>query len=260
MMVEPPPPPQPPPPPPNTLNRPLPPNTLNLPPSTLNPPPVIAWPSPDGGGSPGRGAVLSVIGGVILAFVALTVVVALRSGSIASHPSARQLPPPIRDAVVLVPLGEFPVDRANEIAAREAADYGLQIRVAPSLLIDPSAIDTGRGQLTAERLIQSIAAAHPEFGGRTLVIGLTTQDIYIAGQPDWSWAFGLRNGSGLAIVSSARMSRSLDPGGEWNRLTKMVTRDIGFLYYGLEGTGDRGDVLYDNILSLEDLIRIGDHL
>jgi hypothetical protein len=40
----------------------------------------------------------------------------------------------------------------------------------------------------------------------------------------------------------------------------MVTRDIGFVYYGLRATSDPGDILYDNILSLEDLIRIGDHL
>jgi predicted Zn-dependent protease len=224
-----------------------------------SPPPVIAWSSPDGGGSPGRGATLSVIG-VVLALVALIVVVVLRSGAIASHPPARQLPPPIRDAVVLVPLGAFPIGRANEIAAGEAAVYGLPISVAPTLPIDPFAVDSSRGQLVGEALAQSIAAAHPESRARTLVIGLTTSDIYIAGRPDWSWAFGLRNQSGVAVVSSARMGRPLDVNGEWNRLTKMVTRDIGFLYYGLEGTGDRGDVLYDNILSLEDLIRIGDHL
>jgi predicted Zn-dependent protease len=224
-----------------------------------SPPPVIAWSSPDGGGSPGRGATLSVIG-VVLALVALIVVVVLRSGAIASHPPARQLPPPIRDAVVLVPLGAFPIGRANEIAAGEAAAYGLPISVAPTLPIDPFAVDSSRGQLVGEALAQSIAAAHPESRARTLVIGLTTSDIYIAGRPDWSWAFGLRNQSGVAVVSSARMGRPLDVNGEWNRLTKMVTRDIGFLYYGLEGTGDRGDVLYDNILSLDDLIRIGDHL
>jgi predicted Zn-dependent protease len=201
-----------------------------------------------------------VIAGILLAVAALVVVVAFRSGSIASHPPARQLPPPIRDAVVLVPLGEFPVGQANEIAAKEAADYGLPISVAPTLPIDPFTVDSSRGQLVGEELAQSIAAAHPESRARTLVIGLTTSDIYIAGRPDWSWAFGLRNQNGVAVVSSARMGRAEDVNGEWNRLTKMVTRDIGFLYYGLEGTGDRDDVLYDNILDLDDLIRIGDHL
>jgi hypothetical protein len=202
-----------------------------------------------------------VIVGVVLATAALVVVVALRSGSIATHPPARQLPQPIRDSVVLVPLGEFPVDRAIQIAAKEAADYGLPITVASPLAIPEQAVDRGRGgQLTSEVLAQSIAAAHPETAGRTLAIGLTTQDIYIASQPDWRFAFGLRNRSGVAVVSSARMGRFLDLDGEWNRLTKMVTRDIGFLYYGLPGTSDPGDTLYDNILSLEDLIRIGDHL
>jgi predicted Zn-dependent protease len=224
-----------------------------------HPPPIIAWSDPDGGGSPGRGAALFVIG-AILALVALIVVIVLRSGSIASHPPARQLPPPIRDAVVVVPLGEFPIDRATQIAAREAADYGLRISVAPTLPIDPVAIDSSRRQLVGEELAQSIAAAHPESRARTLVIGLTTSDIYIAGRPDWSWAFGLRNQSGVAVVSSARMGRAQDVNGEWDRLRKMVTRDIGFLYYGLQGTADRDDVLYDNILDLDDLIRIGDHL
>jgi hypothetical protein len=205
--------------------------------------------------------VLTVIGGVLLAVAALVIVVAFRSGSIATHPSARELPQPIRDAVVLVPLGEFPVDRANEIAAKEAADYGLPITVASPLTIPDSAADRGRGgQLTGEVLAQSIGGAHPETAGRTLAIGLTTEDIYIAGRPDWRFAFGLRNRSGVAVVSSARMGRFLDFDGEWNRLTKMVTRDIGFLYYGLQTTSDPGDILYDNILSLDDLVRIGDHL
>jgi predicted Zn-dependent protease len=189
-----------------------------------------------------------------------TFVAVIRSGSIAPHPSARELPTPIRDAVVIVPLGEFPVDRANEIAAKEAADYGLPISVASPIAIHPSAINADRDQLTGEVLAQLIVGAHPEANNRTLVIGLTTQDIYIAGRPDWTFAFGLRNSGGVAVASSARMGRPLDPGGEWNRLTKMVTRDIGFLYYGLAATGDRGDVLYEDILRLDDLVRIGDHL
>jgi predicted Zn-dependent protease len=226
----------------------------------LPPPPAVGWSSPEGGDPLGRGALLAIIGGIFLSVAALVVVVVARSGAISPHPPSRPLPAPIRDAVVLVPLGDFPIDRANEIAAKEAADYGLPISVAPSLAIPDSAFDRGRGQLTSERLAESITGAHPESNGRTLVIGLTTQDIYLAGRPEWRFAFGGRNSSGVAVVSSARMGRFLDPGGEWNRLTKMVTRDIGFLYYGLEGSGDRGDVLYDNILSLDDLIRIGDHL
>ena len=234
-------------------------------PAGADPPPVptpaVRWSGPEGGSSFGGGVVITVIGGVLLAVAALVIVVVFRSGSSVTHPPARELPHPIRDAVVLVPLGEFPVDRANEIAAKEAAEYGLPITVASPLAIPATAVDTGRGgQLTAERLAESIAAAHPEGYGRTLVIGLTTQDIYLAGRPDWRFAFGARNQSGVAVVSSARMSRFLDFDGEWHRLTKMVTRDIGFLYYGLPATSDPGDVLDGTILGLEDLIRIGDHL
>ena len=224
------------------------------------PPPVVSWTDPGTARPSALPPLPIVLAGFIAAFVALIVVVVLSSGAMTSHPSGRQLPPPIRDAVVLVPLGEFPSDKANEIAGREASDYGLPIRVATSIPIEASQLDSGRGQLVAERLIQSIAAVHPESAGRTLVIGLTVEDIYIAGRPDWRFAFGLRDGGGVAIVSSARMGRFLDPGGEWSRTAKMVTRSIGFLYYGLAPTRDPTDVLYDNILSLEDLIRIGDHL
>ena len=229
-------------------------------PAALPPPPVVGWLTPDGDDPFGRGARLAIIAGIVLSLAALVVVLAARSGAFSSHPPARQLPAPIRDAVVLVPLGDFPLDQANGIAAKEAADYRLPISVASSLPIPDRARDLRRGQLTGEVLAESIRAVHPEGDDRTLVIGLTTQDIYIAGRADWRFAFGVRNSSGVAVVSSARMGRFLDPGGEWNRLTKMVTRDIGFLYYGLEGTGDRGDILYDNILSLDDLIRIGNHL
>jgi hypothetical protein len=224
------------------------------------PPPVVSWTDPGAPRLSGLPPLPLVLAGFLVAFVALIVVVVLQTGAFASHPSGRQLPPPIRDAVVLVPLGDFPADQANKIATREASDYGLPIRVAGAIPIGASELDSGRGQLVAERLIQSIAAVHPESAGRTLVIGLTIEDMYIAGRPDWRFAFGLRDGGGVAIVSSARMGRFLDPGGEWSRTTKMVTRSIGFLYYGLAPTHDPTDVLYDNILSLEDLIRIGDHL
>jgi hypothetical protein len=238
--------------------------TDDLPPPPFDPaaqptPPVVGWPTPDGGGSFGRGAVLTAVFGIVLTLTALVVVLVPRSGVVSSHPPARQLPPPIRNAVLLVPLGDFPGGLANAIASREAADYGLRISVAPTLPIPPAAMDVGRGQLMGERLEEAIAAAHPESGGSTLVIGLTVQDIYLLGRPDWQFAFGIRD-YGVALVSSARMSRPFDPGGEWNRLGKMVTRYIGFSFYGLEATGDRGDVLYDNILSLDDLIRMSDHL
>jgi hypothetical protein len=229
-------------------------------PTALPPPPVVVWPAPGDGGSFGRGAVLTVVVGIVLTLVALIVFLLFRTGAISSHPPARQLPPPIRVAVVLVPLGDFPVDRANAIAAQEAADYGLRISVAPSLPIPPAAVDARRGQLTAERLADAIGKAHLESYGGTLVIGLTTQDVYIASRPDWRFAFGIRYTSGIGLASSARMSRSFDPGGEWNRLGKMVTRYIGLLYYGLQATDDPGDVLYDNILSIDDLVRMSDHL
>ncbi len=220
------------------------------------PPPVVAWPAPGPAGGVDRRLLAVAIAFAVVAVGALWM---LGSGSLDPHPAPRQLPPPIRDAVVLVPLGAFPVDQATAIATRESSDYGLPVTVALPVPIGPAATDAGRGQLVAERLVESIAAVHPESQARTLVIGLTTEDMYIAGIPEWRFAFGIRNRGGVAVVSSARMTGLL-PGGEWDRLRKMVTRDIGFNCYGLPASDDPGDILYRNILGLQDLDRIGDHL
>ena len=196
---------------------------------------------------------------VVLGLAVLVGVAVTLARTADPHPAHRQLPTPIRDSVVLVPVGSFPADQATAIAAHETAEYGVPVTVAATIPIDPSTRDVARRQIVAERLVGEIAAAHPEAASRTLVIGLLTEDIYIAGVPDWDWAFGLRDGSGVAIVSTARMT-GLDANRPWARLEKMVTRDIGFKVFGLAATKDPGDALYGNILSLRDLDRISDHL
>ncbi|HEY8801222.1 MAG TPA: hypothetical protein VIM20_11540, partial [Candidatus Limnocylindrales bacterium] len=82
------------------------------------PPPVVSWTDPGTARPSALPPLPIVLAGFLAAFVALIVVVVLSSGAMTSHPSGRQLPPPIRDAVVLVPLGAFPSDKANEIAGR----------------------------------------------------------------------------------------------------------------------------------------------
>ena len=179
-------------------------------------------------------------------------------GLAVSHDLSR----PIRRAVVLVPLDDFPAERATAIRDRLSADYGLPITVAPSLAVRDETFDSASGQLVAESVVHHLGAFHPEWQGGVLVIGLTTTDLRIDGRPDWRFAFSYRVSDGLAVVSSANLSVFIDLGEDarWNRFGKMVLRNVAFLYYGLRPTSDPADILYDNILRAGDVDHIPDHL
>ncbi len=164
--------------------------------------------------------------------------------------------------MVLVPLDDFPADRATAIRDRLAADYRLPISVAESLSIHDETFDPASNQLVAESVIDQLGALHPEWQGGVLVIGLTTTDMRIEGRPDWRFAFSYRVSDGVAVVSSANMSVLLDfgEGARWNRFGKMVLRQVAFLYYGLQPVTNPDDLLYNTILSTGDVDRIADHL
>jgi hypothetical protein len=51
--------------------------------------------------------------------------------------------------------------------------------------------------------------------------------------------------------------RFADP---WQLLRKMLTRELGFLCFRLTATGDPADLMYQDVLSVDDLIRMDDHL
>lgn len=162
--------------------------------------------------------------------------------------------PPVERAVYLAPFGEFPRDEADALVAHYLEKFDLTISVLPSIPIPDGAVDAGRGQLIAERLLDAIAAsavvaADPD----AVVIGLTNVDMYIAFE-DWKYAYGLRSGGLLAVVSSARMRDGFaNEARQHQRLRKMVTKNIGILYYGLSVSDDPRSVLYRNILGPQDL-------
>jgi predicted Zn-dependent protease len=71
-----------------------------------------------------------------------------------------------------------------------------------------------------------------------VLIGITEADMYTLDE-SWNFALGLRQGR-AAVVSSARMDPGHFPNGTpvdsallHRRLVKMISREIGFLYYFL---------------------------
>jgi hypothetical protein len=91
-----------------------------------------------------------------------------------------------------------------------------------------------------------------------VVIGLLKDDMYTSGVPAWRFAFGVRSQDGLAVVSQTRMDPHIlgltpDPALRMRRLQKMVVREVGVLSLGLGLNRNARSVLYDTILSTDDL-------
>jgi predicted Zn-dependent protease len=159
---------------------------------------------------------------------------------------------------------DFPADQVASLVDYYRARYGITAKVLPLAGLDPAAWDEERGQFVAEGAIASIKAVHGNVAGdpRNIIIGLIAADLYIRDRPDWKFAFGLRSEDGrIGVVSTARMGW---PGGARGqtelpvRLRKMVSRDVGFLYFGLAPTNDPSSVLYRDVLGVDDLDRMSD--
>jgi predicted Zn-dependent protease len=131
--------------------------------------------------------------------------------------------------------------------------------------VDDDVLDARRNQLIAENLIQSMVHNYRNIAQdeSAVLIGVTSQDMYPRGE-DWQFCFGWRTPrSHAAVVSTARMDLHYpgEPGFEatpTKRLRKMVTKDIGILYYGMSTNGDPKSVLYGGILGIQELDQVSE--
>lgn len=186
-----------------------------------------------------------------------TVLVALAAAAAPAQPR------PVNAAarVYLAPLGPFPSTLLGDLVAYYRSRLALEVHTAPPFGLEPSTMDPQRQQLVAEEVIALLRRTRPELAPH-VIIGLTTYDLYIRGNPDWEWAFSYRERT-TAVVSVARM----DPA-NWGepadverlrtRLRKMVSKNLGIMYYGLSPGSDRRSVLFGPILGLDDLDAIGE--
>jgi predicted Zn-dependent protease len=168
-------------------------------------------------------------------------------------------------SIYFVPIGDFPRERLEPLIQYYRQKYNLEIAVVNSIPVDPATRDDARRQLMAERLVASVRNAVPEhtYNPKEILIGFTSEDIYPTSQ-NWQFAFGWRQTSlGAAVVSTARMSlhyaeEPSDDNFAETRLRKMVTKDIGILYYGLDPSRNPRSVLYSQILGIEELDQVGE--
>ena len=164
--------------------------------------------------------------------------------------------------VYFVPLGDFPPDVVESLIPHYRDKYGLDIKTAPAVPLAAEAINPRRRQLIAEAAVDLMKQAHPELANdpKAILIGLTNVDMYIA-RYDWQFTFSWRGEGKYAVVSNARMSLGstvLPAEKVESRLRKMVTKNIGILYYRLPQSDDPRSVLYKNVGGISELDYMGE--
>jgi predicted Zn-dependent protease len=164
--------------------------------------------------------------------------------------------------VHFVTLGEFPLALRDSLAEHYSKKYKLQIEMLPGLTLDSDAMDAQRHQLIAEKAIRLVKQAYPSLAedSQSIVIGLTAQDMYIS-KKNWRFAFSYRADDRFAIVSCGRMHLGLSANQSQEfeaRIRKMVTKNIGVLYYHLPQSIHPRSVMYGAIGGIEELDFMGE--
>jgi predicted Zn-dependent protease len=170
--------------------------------------------------------------------------------------------------VVVVPMGTVQADLIDTVSRRVGERWSIPIEVRPRVALDPSLIDARRRQVIAERSLAWLEARFAPEASDRIVIGVVGEDLYIAGR-SWRYAFSLRKrrspAPGLAIMSIARMSEAFYGHPEdrtvlASRFGKMLTKNVGVLYFGLPLSEDPRSVMFDDVMGPDDLDRMGDAL
>ena len=164
------------------------------------------------------------------------------------------------DTIYLVPIGSAPMAEINDLAAHYRAKFGVKVTVLPQL--DPvyGDYDGERQQLIAEKITQTLLRTYSDYRDKKtdVIIGITGQDMYPKSE-DWAFCFGWRDQDGrAAVASTARMELHYpgEPDSEAtlrNRLRKVVTKDIGVLYYDKPQSENPKSVLYSGIMGIQEL-------
>lgn len=181
-------------------------------------------------------------------------------GEAGTRPAPRKTK--VSKEIILVPLGDFPDSKVQALVNYYSEKYKLRVKTVPPIKINPAVIDPQRRQMVAEDALEMMQWGYPRLSGdpRAVMIGLTNVDMYIR-QYNWQFTFSWRQYGRFAVVSDARMSLGAPRVSEDKinaRLRKMVTKNIGIMYYDLEQSENPRSVLYRDIGGLEELDYMGE--
>ncbi len=181
--------------------------------------------------------------------------------SVPSHSAAN---PDIVD-VYVVPMDDFPEDKAAEIANVMADDMQLWVKSSVRLGNLYASKLPGTNQLIAEEIIeksQPIIRRFANSSEKTYFLILTTRDINLSAG-NLRFVFASHNkGYNSSVVSLHRMVNYINGTPVFDEITKsrlykMMKRSIGEMRFGWQRTTNINDIMYAPIMSLDDLDRMG---
>jgi len=161
-----------------------------------------------------------------------------------------------------VGVGHVQPDLVKQLAAHFRQTLGINVEELPTVSFDRVTVDNHRTQVVAEELVAAIRRRYPA-AARDIdarIIGVTGDDMYLRSMAT-SWAFGFSwrsDDEHMAVVSYARMDPtalglSPDPDMLRSRVTKMVAKDIGVLYFALPLSNNPSSALYGNVGGTDEL-------
>jgi YD repeat-containing protein len=166
--------------------------------------------------------------------------------------------------VYFVPLGKPQSLLSSDLLSYYRKKYGFEPRVLAPIPLPAWTKDETRHQFIAEELVEAMKRAYPQLANDpdAILIGVTDEDMYLS-EVNWNYAFGWRQEERFAIVSTARMDpvfnkEPANPKLAEARARKMITKEIGLLYYHLQPSYDLSSALYNSIGGVEDLDEMGE--
>ncbi len=162
--------------------------------------------------------------------------------------------------IYFVPIGNVSRADIDGLVGHYRQKFGLESTILPALLPVASDVNPDRHQLIAENVLDSMHKTYSRYieNNLSVLIGITSDDMYPLGQ-DWRFCFGWRQtGIHSAVVSTARMDLHYEgepasQANETSRLQKMVTKDIGIMYFNRSPNDDPHSVLFNGIMGIQEL-------
>ena len=168
--------------------------------------------------------------------------------------------------IFFIPITDFPVSELQPLADYYRSKYGLEIEVKPNLRVTSTQYDSNRQQFIAEELVALMRRTYPALdeAGKAVLVGVIGEDMYIR-KMNWHYAFAYRRDDDrAAVVSSARMNYGFlslwqaSKETQESRLRKMITKNIGVLYYHLPLSNNPKSVMYGRVGGPQELDRMGE--
>ncbi len=176
---------------------------------------------------------------------------------------SERVPKPIRSELYVVAIGPDAAHDADDLTTSLNAKLGVRAKTLPAKGLNQACFNESRGQFDSHCLLIRIYGSFHDLvdDDNAVLIAVIHSDIY---DPSISWAFtfSVSMKKAIALVSTARMSQSSqhyptpDKTVASARLRKMALKSIGIYRYGLKPNNDPEGVMFDNILSLDDLDRM----